>query len=315
MNTNRAHKFGIVLLLSVALILCTCQVGNASISIPGMRDGWQSQYSAGLRALEEKRYERAHELLILALDQAVGNEQQIFQTLSALEDLYEEVGDYESQEQILQGRLLLLRNSKTSDPAQIVETLMKLGGVSSDCGDYFEARQYFTAALPLLAKVAGSDSFDVAVLLNNLGWAEQRLKDTKAASTHFLASLKLLKATVGDNSVLYGLTAANLAEVYVSTEEFYPAILWLKKASFALEYRLGADHAMTKALEKRLRQVEREALKRLKRKEPKRTRPNGEGSRTEPEHPANGLNLEIPSPPTDIVYEESFYENSVVREE
>lgn len=315
MNSGVVLKLCIVLLLSFMLNVCTSRVCTASISIPGMKEGWQSQYLAGQRAFKEKRYEQAHGLLIQALDQAVGNEQQMFQTLSALEDLYEEVGDFESREQILQGRLLLLRNSKSSDSGEIAETLMKLGGLFSDCGDYFEARQYFMAALPLLRKVAGPDSFEVAVLLNNLGWSEQQLKDAKTASTHFLTSLKLLKTTVGDNSVLYGLTAANLAEVYVSTEEFYPAILWLKKASFALEYRLGADHAMTKALEKRLRQVEKEALKRLKRKEQKPIRPDGEGSRTKPEHPANGLKLELPSLPTDIVYEDSFYENSVVREE
>lgn len=315
MKNVLTRKFCILVLLLWAFMLQTCLASIASISIPDMKGGWQAQFSLGQRALVEKRYERAHELLILALDQAIGNEQQILETLSALEKLYEEVGDYEAEEQILQGRLLILRNAKSTDSAQIIETLMKLGILSSDCGDYLKARQYYMTVMPLLCKVAGAESFDVAVLLNNLGWTEQKLGCPKTAVAHFLNSLKLLKATVGDNSVLYGLTAANLAEVYISTEEYYPAILWLAKATSALEYRLGTSHEMTKALEKRFREVEKEALKRLKLKKPKRTKPPGVSAPAGLAHPASRRDFHSPSPSADIVNEEPLYENSIVCEE
>ena len=292
MFTGLAEKACVAFGLVFILTLQACQVSCASISLPERPDSWQFEYSSGSKALKEKRYEKAHEVLLRALDLADGNEEQLLTTLEVLDSLYEEVGDYDSQARVLQGRLLLLRNSRNSDSSQIAVTLIKLAGLCSDCGDYFEARQYYTAAMPILRRVSGPNSFEVAALLNNMGWVDYKLNALSDAKSNFLLSLRLLKNTVGDDSILYALTAANLAELYVSTDEFYSAILWLSKAKCIVEHRLGANHQVTKAMEKRLNRMEKDALKILKPKAPgTKKRRDGSLPGLPPDYPAAVPNM------------------------
>lgn len=226
-------------LLMIAALLVT--MSSASYAVESQNE-WEKKYTSGIQALEDKRYTKAERALLSAMNGTESNEQLVL-TLEALSRVYEETDDDESEEQVLRSLLKICDDSGQS-PKHRGDLLIKLGAVNCNMRHYVTAERYFNQAFTVLKDACGLISPDAAVALNNLAWIEQRKGRMEKADRLFRRSLGIVGKTLGRKSVLYGLTASNLAEVYILQSRLTPAVYWLQIAKSVLIDSLGKDDPM-----------------------------------------------------------------------
>lgn len=227
-------------------------------AIVGQQDRWKNEFLSGSVALQRKKYVESEQHLIDSLELSGGNTKKLLSSLEALETLYEEVEDYTKEESVLLAQCYLLKQSH-SEPVAIGKVYTKLGALNSLVGCFPESEFYYEQAVSHLKVGIGLLSTPVGMALNNLGWAEFQLQKFDEAENHLRQALYIHSKVTGTRSVFYGLTATNLAELYVSKDRPTVALMWYEKACEALRSSLGEQNSLTKEVQRRY-----EDLRRLK---------------------------------------------------
>lgn len=242
-------------LLALVVVITMSLSSNVFAAIGEFGSSFEGKYNAGRHAIEHKDYKTAEDELLDALNCAT-SEEQALSALNILAELYEELGDLESEEQVVREKLLIVSKSAEFSPKRAADLLNKLGSVNCDMKRYQTAKRYFQLALGVLNDVAGAISPEVAVALNNIGWVEYNQTDYRAAQSQFHSSLKILAKTLGKKSVLYALTASNLGECYLSLHQTPSGLFWLRVSYQTLGAVLGRQNEVTSAVKDRFDSVQ-----------------------------------------------------------
>jgi tetratricopeptide (TPR) repeat protein len=237
-----AIRFIIAALL--ALVVTSSIPGQAIVTVAPTQNRWEELYASGITAYEHADYAGAEKALNASLEVSGASTGQLMTSLRALEAIFNEQGDYVSEERILLKQLYLLGTMKESTAVQKGQVFQKLGTLSSFVRKYSEAARYYKQALALFKDDTQAFTLERFILLNNLGWAEFRSNRFQSAETHFRESLYIVQKSVGDKSVFYGLTANNLAELYRHTGKTRAAITWYRKAMAALAASVGRSDSI-----------------------------------------------------------------------
>ncbi|HEY9714316.1 MAG TPA: tetratricopeptide repeat protein, partial [Chroococcales cyanobacterium] len=198
----------------------------------------------------------AERALRKALTAAGGNLTKKLVTLEALEEVFESEGNYPAEEQVLLSSMRLMRSVDDIPGLLLAATYSKLAVVNFYMNRLDRAEYFCRIALPVLKDSAGSISPDLAIALNNLGWIEYELKQYKHSESHLRQSLYILQRLFGDKDVLYGLTANNLAKVYLSVGNYQAALLWYRRCSKAMHSSVGPGSPITGEIDLRCRQLQ-----------------------------------------------------------
>lgn len=235
-----------ITLLTASLV--SLSGGDSVGALVGAGQSWQKLYVSGEEMLENKKYKEAEITLLRALYATNGNIAKEMMTENALEELYDELENYPEEEKMLLSSLRLMRSQRDCPAILIGTTCVKLAAVNFFMDHLDRAEQYAKSAVPILKHSCGAISLDVAVALNNLGWIEYERNKLALAETDFRRSLYIAGRTVGEKSAFYGMTANNLAAVYLTTGNVRTALLWYQRSEAALSASLGTSDPFTRKI-------------------------------------------------------------------
>ena len=242
----------IVLILAIGIILPG--YAAALLQTPGL--SWEKLFEDGCEASTRKDYRIAEQFLNYAIEMAGTDRDKVMLSMGALEQLYDEEGDYTREESLLLRSVKLL----TKDPRHVPGDLLgnayaRLAAISCYLRRYSDAEQYQKSAIYILEAAYGPLSPDLGVCLNNLGWIEDRLHKTAAAEVHFKQALALFAHTKLTNTMYYGCAANSLAEIYMSTGRGQQALVYFRKSIDALTRSMGPDHVLVQLVKARYNEV------------------------------------------------------------
>lgn len=118
--------------------------------------------------------------------------------------------------------------------------------------------QQFMFAEPLLREdlqqmilSGGEISLSAAVAMNNLAFLYQDIGSFSRAEAYFLRAMKVVDHCKGDNEVTGAIVQQNLADMYAAEHHWLPALAHYRKAVATFQRRLGEQHEVTIAVQKK----------------------------------------------------------------
>lgn len=231
------------IIISSAIML-SASGAHAFIGTPPQ--SWENLSVAGEKALDKEQYKEAEAALKAARQATAGNTNKELMTLDTLAELYDEQENYPAEEQALLSSLSLMQSLRDYPVSVIGATHLKLAIANVFMGRLEPAEKYAQTALLMLKDSLGPVAPDVAVALNNLGWIEYELDKLGPSETHLRKSLYIARQTFGEKTVLYGMTASNLAGLYVKKGNRASAAFWYKRSDLAFNAALGAKDELTR---------------------------------------------------------------------
>lgn len=253
LKQQQALRSILIFLLPLLLLIYGQNYANASVGKP-LESQWLHNFYAAAKELDQKLYKDAHRDLLKCLDQVGNDPVKALTTISLLERLYEETGDFDAKEKVLQTHLQVLKGLGFPDDAyaQVYVELAEIYGAQER---FQKAQHYLNLALPILRRTTGEFSVDVGVTLNNLAFAELKLGKYEAAETHYKKSLETFQKCEGVKSLFYAFTASNLGDFYAHFDKQKLAEQFFKLSLEAFEYSLGPAHPLSVETKERLERL------------------------------------------------------------
>jgi tetratricopeptide (TPR) repeat protein len=181
----------------------------------------------------------------------------VARSLRNLADYYRRTGRAKEAVPLLKRAIAIYENTLGSASTEYLWCMDLLGITYTDLGNYKEAEHWLYPAYDMRLKAGGKDDPDYARALSNLGKLNYLRQEYVIAEKQLSVALSIFESKLGANSRDTGLTAMNLAEVYLRTNRLPEAEKYFRQAYTALkaveplsDNRIAATHKLMEVLEK-----------------------------------------------------------------
>jgi CHAT domain-containing protein/Tfp pilus assembly protein PilF len=155
---------------------------------------------------------------------------------------YQDIGDFEQAEKLLQRSLAIREKTLKPDHPLIAISLNNLGLLYTDKGDYEQAERIHQRGLAIREKVLGNDHPETAISLNNLSIVYSKKGDYTRAQQLSARSLASREKVFGANHPIVAVSLNTLAGIYYQQGKQTEAIPLFQRSIAIEEKVLGPDH-------------------------------------------------------------------------
>lgn len=248
----------LAIVTAIALIALAAPSSIATVA-PRKDSSWKHLFDDGIASLKQHRYKESEAYFLQSLNSVDHHVNRTLTSLMALEELYEITNDYQAKELVLLSHLQILK--MYCRPCSLeADVYLQLGDLYSMTQRYESGKHQYLQALSIIEGFAVKDDLSRGATLNNLAYCELQLKDFTTAELHYKQALTAFTKALGPNSICFGLTAGNLADLYGYTKHDKLALTYFEKAIFALSSHVGTHDPVVQELIERASIVKRRLI-------------------------------------------------------
>jgi tetratricopeptide (TPR) repeat protein len=173
---------------------------------------------------------------------AIGQEENLANSLDWLASLYDSQGRYSEAEPLLLQALDIWQRQLGDDHPCVATSLNNLAYLYNSQGRYSEAEPLFLQSLAIRQRQLGDDHLSVATSLNNLANLYDSQGRYSEAEPLYLQALEIRQRQLGDDHPDVATSLNNLANLYDSQGRYSEAEPLLLQALEIRQRQLGDDH-------------------------------------------------------------------------